>query len=231
MGAVTKNLSFTGYCWVKNQTAKNFTASGQSNVVGLVCEHLFHSSGHSQIQSSKLNKVSTSGSTNLFQSTANEIRSSGHLQASDCPRLGKVIASGQTAMTRCEEIEKIVASGAFSLDSSKVKGNVILSGNFAEIADSTIAGKLECASKIIKISNSSIGRIIVKPINSTSRFEFFSWNTSTYISQTSSPTEQLIELSGKNCRVGSISFTDGAYRMSIFRYSSRASSVSRPASK
>lgn len=216
MSALTTNLS--GHCWVKNQTVKNFTASGQSNVEGLVCENLFHSSGHSQIQSSKLNKISTSGSTNLFQSTANEIRSSGHLQASDCPRLGKITTSGQTAITRCEEIDKIVASGAFSLDSSKVKGNVILSGNSVEITDSTIAGKLECASKIIKISNSSIGSIIVKPIQSTARFEFFSWNTSSYISQTSSSsTEQLIELSGKNCRVGSISFMDGAVGKVLLR--------------
>ncbi len=213
MNTVTKNLSFTGYCLVKNQTAKNFTASGESIVADLVCENLFHSSGRSQIRSSKLNKASTSGSTNLVFSTANEIRSSGHLQASDCPRLGKITASGQTAITRCAEIEKIVASGAFSLDSSKVRGNVILSGNSAEITDSTIAGKLECASKIIKISNSSIGRIIVKPIHSTSRFELFNWN----IYQSSSPAEQLIELSGKNCQVGSISFTDGAVGKVLLR--------------
>lgn len=213
MSTVTTNLSFTGHCWVKNQTAKNFTASGQSIVAGLVCENLFHSSGHSRILSSKLNKVSTSGSTNLMFCTANEIRSSGYLQALQCPRLGKVTVSGQTAISGCAEIEKIVASGAFSLDASKVTGNVVLSGNSPEIANSTIAGTLECASKIIKISNSSIGRIVVKPIHTTSRFELFNWN----ISQSSSPTEQLIELSGKNCQVGSISFTDGAVGKVLLR--------------
>jgi hypothetical protein len=212
MSAVTKNLSFTGHCLVKNQTAKNFTASGDSIVAGLECENLFHSSGRSQIRSSKLNKVSTSGSTNLVFSTANEIRSSGHFQASNS-RLGTVTASGQTAINRCGEIEKIVASGAFSLDASKVTSDVILSGNSAEITDSTIAGKLECASKIIKISDSTIGRIIVKPIHSTSRFELFSWN----FSQTSSPAEQLIELSGKNCQVGSILFADGAVGKVLLR--------------
>lgn len=205
---ISNNDSFSGFCWsftgrysINNQTARNFTTSGYSHIAGLECENLFRSSGHTQIHASILNKMIVSGSTNLSRSTVNELRSSGHLQATDCPRLGKIVASGHAAITRCKEIAEIVASGAFTLDDSKVTGNVILSGDRLEISDSTIAGKMECSAKIIKICNSSIGQIIVKPIKSS--FELFGWKTF-------SPIEQLIELSGDNCQVGSIVFEDGA---------------------
>ena len=149
MGAIASNndLLFSGHSSIQNQKARDITATGHSNVVGLACENLFYSSGHSNIQFSKLNKIAASGSTNLFHSTANEIRSSGHLQASDCPRLGKIQASGHISLMRCREIEGIVASGVFTLDSSKRSDNVTVSGNCSEIIDSTIVGIFEMRSQ------------------------------------------------------------------------------------
>ena len=163
-----------------------------------------------------------SGSTNLFQSTANELHSSGHLEVAECT-LGKVITSGNTGISRCKEIEEIAASGAFALDASKVTGNVILSGHRPEISDSTIAGKLECVAKTVKISNASIGKIVVKPIQSYSLFEIFSWKTYSSAPQS---IEQVIELSGKNCQIGSIVFEDGASGKVRLKNGAKAPTVS-----
>jgi len=181
------------------------TFSGHSNVVGQEYSDPLYCSGSTSIHSSNISTLYTSGSTDIRASTAKKLCCSGTLKASDCPKLGEIAASGNTAITRCKDIAEITASGKFSLDSSKVNGDVILSGDGPEISDSAIGGKLECAAKILKISNSAIGKIVVKPINMSSEFEFFGWKRKT-ITQT----EQVIELSGKNCRIGSVSFEDGA---------------------
>jgi hypothetical protein len=212
MGKINSNC---GYCFsafgkssVTSGIYKNFTACGLSKLMGLICTNLFTSSGYTKIKTSQLNKMRVSGTTKLRQSTAGEIHSSGHLEASHCPKLGKIQASGHASLNHCQDIKEIVASGAFSLDCSKVQGNVTLTGNEATITGSTIVGKLQCAEKIVKISNSSIGRIIVRPVNNNWRFEILPfWS---YLRK-SSPQEQVIELSGKNCQTPSISFEDGAF--------------------
>jgi hypothetical protein len=185
--------------------------SGHSDIVGGVFDNLY-CSGSTDIQSAKINAIYTSGSTNLLSSTAMKINASGVFKAMDCPKLGEIKASGNAAITRCKDIENIEASGDFSLESSNVTGNVIFSGHSPKITESTIEGTLECAAKIVKISNSTIGRIALKPIKSSSGFEFFGWKNAS-----SSPTEQVVELSGKNCRVGSISFEDGSLGKVILR--------------
>ena len=86
------------------------------------------------------------------------------------------------------------------------------SGNRQEITDSTITGTLECAAKIVKISNSTIGQIVIKPANSSTTFEFFDWKI-----YTDTNSEQIVELSGKNCRVDSVSFEDGAVGKVLLR--------------
>lgn len=206
------SMSFSGNCSIQNQSVQNFSASGNCYVDGLSCKDLFHSSGFSQIQSSKLNKVTTSGSTKIFQSTMNEIRSSGYLQASDCPRLGNVTTSGSTSLTRCKDIQEIVSSGAFHLAFSQVSGNVRSSGHRSEITDSAITGTFECAAKVVKVSNSTIGKIVIKPSKSNVSFFFMGWKIG---SETNS--EQIVELFGKNCRVDSISFEDGAVGKVVLR--------------
>ncbi len=217
--AISKNdLSFSGHCTVNNQTATNFKGSGHSNLNSIVCTNLLQSSGHTKIEASMLNQVRVSGWTKFFQSTANEISSSGHLKISDCPKIGTVKASGHTTLDHCQEVGDIAASGGFSLNDSKVTGNVTLSGKETAIIDSTISGTLECAEKIIKIRNSTIGRVVVKPVKySSTRYSFEleifpNWKTpisyKSYGPVTESQ-EQIVELSGKNCRVGSITFEEG----------------------
>jgi hypothetical protein len=67
---------------------------------------------------------------------------------------------------------------------------------------------LECIERVVKISNSSIGRIVVKPLYNHSGFEIFPfWS---YVRK-SSPQEQVVKLSGLNCRIASISFEGGAF--------------------
>ena len=181
------------------------TFSGHSNLVGQEYFEPLYCSGKTSIHSSNISTLYASGSTDISSSTAKKLKCSGVLKAADCPKLGAITASGKTAITHCKDITEITASGKFSLESSKVNGDVIFSGDDPAISDSTIGGKLECAAKIVKISNSAIGKIVVKPIRISSEFEFFFWKWKTI-----AHTEQVIELSGKNCQIGSISFEDGA---------------------
>ncbi len=188
------------------------TFSGHSKLVGQEYSDPLYCSGSTSIYSSNINTLYASGSTDFRSSTAQKLHCSGVLKAADCPKLGAIAATGKVAITHCKDIAEIAASGKFSLEFSKVKGDVILSGDGPKISDSAIGGKLECAAKIVKISNSAIGKIVVKPIKISSEFGFFGWTWKTI-----SHTEQVIELSGKNCRIGSISFEDGALGKVVLR--------------
>lgn len=205
-------LTNLGSISTHNKTTENFNRSGASDVYGMVCTNLFQSSGATNIDSSKLNRVHVSGSTQLFHTTVNQLNSNGNLEVTDCPKIGQVFASGNTIMNHCYEIGDIKASGVFSLNDSKVSGNVNLSGNESDIKNSTILGTLECAERIIKISNSTIGRIVVKPVKSTRydwQFQLFPNWTPISIKAETEAKEQIVELSGKDCHVGSITFEDG----------------------
>jgi len=146
------------------------------------------------------------GSTQLTKSEAYEVNASGSFQASDCLKLGKVVTSGSSSISNCKEVGEIVASGGFSLDGSNVKGNVAITGDHSDINNSSIRGTLECAGRIVKVFNSTINQISVKPARYNFRFDFFLWGW-----ESSSKKEQIIELSGKECRVGSVSFEEGAF--------------------
>jgi len=206
------DVSFSGNVSLANQIVRNFHGAGVCKLINLICEKFFTFSGRAEIKSSKFNEMKVSGSTSLVESTAGKILSSGRFQATNCPRLQEITGSGFVGLDRCPEVGEVVTTGGFALKASKVSGNVTIQGREASIDDSTIAGTLECADKIVKISNSSIQKIIVKPIheNSGPRWEFRIWSFSISFGSPLEGQEQVIELSGEKCRIGSIAFEEGA---------------------
>lgn len=206
------DISFSGNVSLANQIVRNFHGSGVCKLINLICENFFTFSGRGEIKSSKLNEMKVSGNTLLIESIAGKIRSSGRFQATDCPKLQEITGSGFVGLERCSEVGEIVATGGFALKTSKVSGNVTISGHDASIDNSTIAGTLECAEKIVKISNSIIEKIVVKPTRKTSgpRWEFRIWSFSISFGSPFKEQEQVIELSGEKCQIGSIAFEEGA---------------------
>jgi hypothetical protein len=174
-----------------NLEIKNSTLTGRLN-----------NSGTASLQSSDLNHIQSSGTLNLVHSVANTIFSSGSCSAADCPRIGSIISSGSTSLSRCKEIGAITVSGGFSLVSSKVHGKVVVSGEKAEISDSSIENTLESSNRTIKVANSSIREIVLKPCKNSRSFSGF------FTSEVIVP--QTVILAGKSCKIDRIRFEDGA---------------------
>ena len=206
------DISFSGNVSLANQIVRNFHGSGVCKLINLICKKIFTFSGRAEIKSSKFNEMEVSGSTSLIESIAGNILSSGRFQATNCPRLQKITGSGFVGLDRCSEVGEVVTTGGFALKTSKVSGNVTIQGREASIEDSAIEGTLKCAQKIVKISNSSIQKIVVKPNreDSVSRWEFRIFSFYISFGPPFKRQEQVIELSGEKCQIGSIAFEEGA---------------------
>lgn len=194
---------------VSNARFENYSTCGTASLKDVVCTYRLSCSGTVDIDSSQLNRVNTAGSAQLTRSHAQEVRSSGSLQATDCS-LGSIQSSGSTTLARCIDIGDISAAGGFDMTASKVHGKVVLSGGEATIKDCKLSGGLECAEQTVHIENSSVDRILVKPIISYA-VSFFGLKWSAECS------DQKIILKGKDCRIGSIVFEDGAKGCVILR--------------
>ena len=187
-------------------TAQDFSISGSISLDHFTCPGVFKCAGSAKLHSSQLNKVRVSGSTKLVDTVANQIHSSGSFHASGC-RLGSVDASGSAQLFSCTLLDGMNASGSLNLTASKIHGKVLSSGG-AEIVNSTIDQTLESSGRLIKVIDSTIKEIFVKPCSSYSwslKLGFFNWE---YQSSTSDP--QKVELSGKSCKVDTIHFKTAA---------------------
>jgi|GEM_PF-4030610 len=189
-----------GVTKVSNAAFENYSVAGSARFENISCTNRLTCSGSLEIDSSKLNDVISSGTAHLTRSNAKTIRSSGSLEITDCGSIGSVKAAGSAEISGCQEIDEIIASGGFVLTASKVNRKAVLSGHEARISDSRIAD-LECANRSVNISNSSVGRIVVKPVFNT--VSYLGWA----ISSANPP--QTVELSGNNCRADSVVFNDG----------------------
>lgn len=173
---------------------KNYTLTGK-----------FKSSGAANVQSSQLNHITSSGALNMVHSVANDVFSSGAFSAVDCQRIGSIVSSGGTFLSRCREIGPITASGGFSMSASKVHGRVVLSGDKAEISDSSIENRVVSSNRIIKVVDSSIREIVLKPCKNSRWFGLFG-----RFSGSAQIVPQKVILAGKSCRVDQIRFEEGA---------------------
>lgn len=164
--------------------------------------------GSASIDCSHLDQLHVSGSAHLTQSIAKAISISGTLIASDCERIGSINSAGRTHLSRCEVTDTITASGTLSLTASKVHGKVFYSGAEPEIVDSEIPA-LESSSPSVKISNSSIEEIVMKPTHTSYswRINFFCWKWESVAETSTVP--QTVELRGLGCKVGTIRFEIG----------------------
>jgi hypothetical protein len=153
--------------------------------------------------------MNVSGSTDLRNSIATDIVASGHFYASDCANLGKVKTSGHAHFVNCKEVKEIKASASLSLLTTRVEGDVTHSGTDIQVNHSVVTGKLECADRKIFVNDSIVKKIIVKPINTSFSYSFEFFGIKFAKQETSTSPEQVIELTGKNCVVGSICFEEG----------------------
>jgi hypothetical protein len=158
---------------LNNTHGHDFLHSGNLELKNSTLTGRLSNSGNVNLQSSDLNHIQSSGTLNLVNSVANTIFSSGSCSAVDCPRIGSIVSSGSTSFSRCKEIGPITVSGGFSLASSKVHGKVVVSGEKAEISDSSIENTLESSNRIIKVANSSIREIVLKPCKNSRSFSGF----------------------------------------------------------
>ena len=188
-----------------NQVFESLNTNGKAQLNGITCEGPLVTSGDTQVQNSQLKSVRSSGEMDLHHSTADALTVSGRLYASDCPKLGHIQAAGQAKLENCPDVQGIVAAGSLSLTKTRVKGDVVYSGQEAQIEESTITGKLECSSERVEIRNSSIEKIVIKPEHNAGFYEFFWFK---FLKPTPI-SEQVVVLIGKNCSVGSISFAEG----------------------
>lgn len=209
-GVGNSAMNHAGSWAAQHQVFETIRGSGATRLDDVCCQKDLSCSGSTMIKDSRLNTMRVSGETELRNSTAGDISASGNFYASDCPKLGDVKTSGHAAFVNCGDVQGVVASGFLSLLGTRVEGDVRHSGRELQINQSTINGKLECSDRKIALTDSSVQAIIVKPCNSSSysySLEFFGIKLSKQ--QVASSSEYLVELVGKNCIVGSVSFEEG----------------------
>lgn len=204
-------INSSGNLSVQNQVFDRIDSSGITKFDNIKCLGPLVHSGNITLKNSQLNTMKVSGSIDLRDSTATDISTSGHFYASDCLNLGKVEASGQAHFINCSEIEEINVSGGFSLLNTRVKGDIIHSGKDLQINDSVINGKLECADRKVVVNNSSIEKIIIKSAGD------FKFSFKCLGMELEYFNKQIVELSGKNCVVGSIYFDEGVKGVVILK--------------
>lgn len=202
-------LNSSGNLSVQNQVVETIKCSGITTLDNITCLGPLTCSGSIKVNNSQLSTMKVSGSTELRNSTATNIVASGHFYASDCLKIGEVQAAGNAHFVNCSEVKEIKCSSSLSLLTTRVGGDVIYSGMDIQINDSVIAGKLECTDKKIIIHNSTIEKIIVKPVNHSFSYFFNFFGIEFAKQAVTTPFEQVIELIGKNCTVGSIYFEEG----------------------
>lgn len=201
------SVSHSGNLSISNNEFENLKISGNCNLSNITCTGPLVCSGSARIENSNLNIVKASGNIELHNCMTDQVFSSGHFYALNCAKLGAVNTSGQTHLINCKNVSGILASGSLSLLNTYVSGNVIHLGIDVEINQSTIAGKLECLDRKIKIHNSTADEIVVRRNPNSYSFEcfgIFKFNKEAFTSP-----EYVIELIGKQCVINSISFENG----------------------
>lgn len=212
---VGNHVSISGYSAVSDQTVQSLTISGKAYINHVTCTDSLTCSGKADIDSSHLHSVRISGYMGMRQSTADEITVSGHLRAEDCPMIGNIRASGQLHLVNCAQINDIRASGALSLLHTNVQGDVIHTGRELQMTDSRIEGKLTCSDQKISINQSYVNEIVVKGGEKQLVLfgNVFSFNIQfgnfKFFRHYGTTSEPVVELSGPNCVVHSISFEKG----------------------
>lgn len=188
----------------------------------------FTSSRHVQLKNSHVGSVQVAGDIDLCSSTAGNILVTGKLDAHNCAKLGMIEASGHIHMTNCVDVEGVKGSQELSLLRTQVSGNVKHEslhvhieqvervGSEVNINESAIAGKLECNDRKVKISNSFVNEVVMKryelPPTFVELMPFFNSlnkKAAEHIKKYTSSSEQVVELSGTNCVVNSITFPEG----------------------
>jgi hypothetical protein len=180
---------------------------GRNQLSGRMISSPIHSTGNFDVSDCQLQSISSLGKLILSESfVQGNCLSRGKLEARNCPQIGKIHSCGETFLSGCSNIGGILSSGEFSLEDSHVRGDVVISGDVANITNSTLDGVLNTADQTIRISNSSVGKIIVQPVYQTEKHESISGISK--ITRTVMP--QTIELRGPKTQVGEVIFEDGA---------------------
>ncbi|MBX9924393.1 MAG: hypothetical protein K2Y01_09815 [Rhabdochlamydiaceae bacterium] len=131
------------------------------------------------------------------------ITSAGTTQLDYVTCTGPVKTAGDLQLEH-STIGELAHAGHLRIDGSMIQKSVCHAGKI-EVNNSKIQNTLKTSSEDIKVHDSQIKTILVRPQQNSS-LKIFGF---TLFSSSVSPKTQTVELTGRNCRIGSIIFEKG----------------------
>lgn len=184
---------------LKHTTIPYLATAGATQLNHVTCKGSVNSAGSMIAKECTLEKVKSAGSSILEKCQLQHLRGSGSTRLVESS-VESVKTAGDLEITQ-SKIGQIQHAGRLRIQNSTIQGNVSHAGK-VEILNSTIQDTLESCAQHIKIHESQIKNILVKP-QKTSGLQIFGYDVFALAIPSK---KQTVELIGGNCSVGSIIF-------------------------
>lgn len=197
-------MTFTcgGFCSFNHQTVPYITSAGTTQLDHVTCTGPVKTAGSLFAQNCHLERVKSAGSSVLEKTKVKDLKGNGSTRLIGCT-IETVKTAGDLQLEH-STIGELAHTGHLRIDGSMIQKSVCHAGKI-EVNNSKIQNTLKTSSEDIKVHDSQIKTILVRPQQNSS-LKIFGF---TLFSSSVSPKTQTVKLTGRNCTIGSIIFEKG----------------------